>query len=99
MNSICLNGGADLSPETHIWHEDCAKSPCSMGTLIRLGKSRNPQKFRLIELPESVHNFKGFFTSAVLHTITSGMKLPAWNKRFRGYLQAAPVELLMHEER
>lgn len=66
MKQINYNHGADLSLEAQIKHEETAESPCSMGALIQLGKSRFPQEFRLIDLPESAHNFRGFFTSAVL---------------------------------
>lgn len=69
MNSICLNGDADLRREPQVRRGSCSGSPCSMGALVRLGKACFFQEFSLIEFPlESVHNYKGFFTSAVTTT-------------------------------
>lgn len=70
---INYNCGADLSRGTRIRHLEEGKSPCSMGAPFQLGTNPSSKKFRLIESPlGSVHNFKGFFSSAVLPTKYSG---------------------------
>lgn len=79
MNSVCLNSDADLILAGQVRHGKQAKGPCSMGALSWLGKKACLPEFRLIDTPESIHNYRGFFTSAVLQTTQRTLKVVAWN--------------------
>ena len=85
MKQINYNHGADLSRGTHLGILEClAKGPSSMGAQFQLGKSPFIPESRQAENPcMSVHNFWGFFTSAVLQTTQRTIKAVAWNKSLK----------------
>lgn len=88
MNSVCLNSDADLILAGQVRHGKRDKGPCSMGALSWLGKKPRLPEFRLIDTPESIHNYMGFFFSAVLQTKQRTLKAVAWKESLK-YLQRA----------